>query len=125
MYLQKPRRAPLPRKTNTMEVQTHDAGQNPNKDDPDKGEDTGVNQHDPDYPPSLLEVAERPLPKLLEAEEVAESVYRGVVVFNVPLAGITTSSDDDLVSALVSKLGKHRPSGAVLGRYHWGPHFLV
>ena len=43
----------------------------------------------------------------------------------VSLAGITTSSDDDLVSALVSKLGKHRPSGAVLGRYHGGPYFLV
>ena len=65
-----------------MEVRLdHDAGQNPNQDDPDKGEDTGANQRDPDYPPSLLEVAERPLPKLLEAEEVAESVYRGVVVF--------------------------------------------
>ena len=49
----------------------HDAGQEPHQDDPDKGEDTGANQRDPDYPPSLLEVAERPLPKLLEAEEVA------------------------------------------------------
>ena len=80
MYLQKPRRAPLPRKTNTMEVQTMMLARILIRTIQTK-EDTGANQRNCDYPPSLLEVAERPLPKLLEAEEVAESVYRCVVVF--------------------------------------------
>ena len=73
--------SPTPKEDKHDGGSDHDAGQNPNQDDPDKGEDTGADQRDPDHPPSLLEVAERPLPKLLEAEEAAKSVYRGVVVF--------------------------------------------